>query len=465
MDSKSKYLLKNTSILTISNFSSKILVFLLVPLYTSVLNTTEYGIYEIIMSTIQLLVPFLTLNIADGVLRFMMDTDAKKEQIKSIGLIFVIISTVLFFIIIVVNYVFDIWNILSEYSLETFLYYVFYVFNQLFIQTAKGEGKVKELAIAGVISTFVSLIANILLLVVIPLGLRGFFCAYILGQLSSTLYLLFKINFLKDLTFKFDKILIHEILNYSLPLIFATLGWLINNVSDRYVVAWMCGIDQNGIYSVSYKIPTIITTIQNIFIQAWTISAIKEYKSKERDFFYENIFLKLNALMCCCCSALIISTKILARFLYAKDFYAAWRYVPFLLVSVVFGASSGFIGPILSAEKNSKDLAKSTFYGALANLILNFALIYVVGVQGAAIATALSNVVIYVLRQKAIRGLLINKKYKIIIISWILISSQATLMICDLPIMTQLPLIVGLIYLYREIIRDTIYKAVLKIKG
>ena len=253
MDSKSKYLLKNTSILTISNFSSKILVFLLVPLYTSVLNTTEYGIYEIIMSTIQLLVPFLTLNIADGVLRFMMDTDAKKEQIKSIGLIFVIISTVLFFIIIVVNYVFDIWNILSEYSLETFLYYVFYVFNQLFIQTAKGEGKVKELAIAGVISTFVSLIANILLLVVIPLGLRGFFCAYILGQLSSTLYLLFKINFLKDLTFKFDKTLIHEILNYSLPLIFATLGWLINNVSDRYVVAWMCGIDQNGIYSVSYK--------------------------------------------------------------------------------------------------------------------------------------------------------------------------------------------------------------------
>lgn len=465
MDSKSKYLLKNTSILTISNFSSKILVFLLVPLYTSVLNTTEYGIYEIIMSTIQLLVPFLTLNIADGVLRFMMDTDAKKEQIKSIGLIFVIISTVLFFIIIVVNYVFDIWNILSEYSLETFLYYVFYVFNQLFIQTAKGEGKVKELAIAGVISTFVSLIANILLLVVIPLGLRGFFCAYILGQLSSTLYLLFKINFLKDLTFKFDKTLIHEILNYSLPLIFATLGWLINNVSDRYVVAWMCGIDQNGIYSVSYKIPTIITTIQNIFIQAWTISAIKEYKSKERDFFYENIFLKLNALMCCCCSALIISTKILARFLYAKDFYAAWRYVPFLLVSVVFGASSGFIGPILSAEKNSKDLAKSTFYGALANLIMNFALIYHIGVQGAAIATALSNVVIYVLRQKAIRGLLINKKYKIIIISWILISSQATLMICDLPIMTQLPLIVGLIYLYREIIRDTIYKAVLKIKG
>lgn len=465
MDSKSKYLLKNTSILTISNFSSKILVFLLVPLYTSVLNTTEYGIYEIIMSTIQLLVPFLTLNIADGVLRFMMDTDAKKEQIKSIGLIFVIISTVLFFIIIVVNYVFDIWNILSEYSLETFLYYVFYVFNQLFIQTAKGEGKVKELAIAGVISTFVSLIANILLLVVIPLGLRGFFCAYILGQLSSTLYLLFKIKFLKDLTFKFDKTLIHEILNYSLPLIFATLGWLINNVSDRYVVAWMCGIDQNGIYSVSYKIPTIITTIQNIFIQAWTISAIKEYKSKERDFFYENIFLKLNALMCCCCSVLIISTKMLARFLYAKDFYAAWQYVPFLLVSVVFGASSGFIGPILSAEKNSKDLAKSTFYGALANLILNFALIYAVGVQGAAIATALSNVVIYVLRQNAIRGLLINKKYKIIIISWILISFQATLMVCDLPIMTQLPLIVGLIYLYREIIRDTIYKAVLKIKG
>ncbi|HAQ8217931.1 TPA: oligosaccharide flippase family protein, partial [Enterococcus faecium] len=53
--SKTKYLIKNMGILTISNFSSKILVFLLVPLYTSVLSTTEYGTYDLTISTATLL--------------------------------------------------------------------------------------------------------------------------------------------------------------------------------------------------------------------------------------------------------------------------------------------------------------------------------------------------------------------------------------------------------------------------
>lgn len=40
---KYKYLFKNVGLLTISNFGSKILSFLLVPLYTSLLTTGEYG--------------------------------------------------------------------------------------------------------------------------------------------------------------------------------------------------------------------------------------------------------------------------------------------------------------------------------------------------------------------------------------------------------------------------------------
>ena len=73
MNTKAKYLIKNTGILTISNFSSKILVFLLVPLYTSVLSTAEYGTYDLAISTVTLLYPILTVNIVDAVMRFAMD--------------------------------------------------------------------------------------------------------------------------------------------------------------------------------------------------------------------------------------------------------------------------------------------------------------------------------------------------------------------------------------------------------
>ena len=70
MNSKYKYLIKNTGILAISNFSSKLLVFFLVPIYTSVLSTAEYGTYHLAMSTVLLLYPVLTVNIVDGVMRF-----------------------------------------------------------------------------------------------------------------------------------------------------------------------------------------------------------------------------------------------------------------------------------------------------------------------------------------------------------------------------------------------------------
>ena len=79
--SKSSYLIKNMGILTISNFSSKILVFLLVPLYTSVLSTKEYGTYDLAVSTATLLYPILTLNIVDAVMRFLMDKESDKKAI------------------------------------------------------------------------------------------------------------------------------------------------------------------------------------------------------------------------------------------------------------------------------------------------------------------------------------------------------------------------------------------------
>ena len=94
--SKSSYLIKNMGILTISNFSSKILVFLLVPLYTSVLSTKEYGTYDLAVSTATLLYPILTLNIVDAVMRFLMDKESDKKAIASIGLKYVSISSVLF---------------------------------------------------------------------------------------------------------------------------------------------------------------------------------------------------------------------------------------------------------------------------------------------------------------------------------------------------------------------------------
>ncbi|MBW7988152.1 hypothetical protein E0704_08070 [Lactobacillus helveticus] len=82
---KYKYLFKNIGLLTLSNFATKLLSFFLVPLYTSVLTTGQYGTYDLFNTTIGVLIPILTLNILDAILRFGMDKAYDKDAIVTLG--------------------------------------------------------------------------------------------------------------------------------------------------------------------------------------------------------------------------------------------------------------------------------------------------------------------------------------------------------------------------------------------
>ena len=85
-NNKYAYLAKNTMLFTISSFGSKILSFLLVPLYTAVLSTEEYGTADLVTTTAGLLIYVFTLNIADAVLRFAIDRKNNQEEILTYGI-------------------------------------------------------------------------------------------------------------------------------------------------------------------------------------------------------------------------------------------------------------------------------------------------------------------------------------------------------------------------------------------
>ena len=446
MNSKYKYLIKNMGILTLSNFSSKILVFLLVPLYTSVLSTTEYGIYDLVVSTIQLIFPIISANIVDAVMRFSMDKRYDTKDIASIGIKYLFGGEVVVAIFLIVTSKFELINIISNLEVYIFFYYTFYTFNQFLIQFAKGLEKVTDMGIAGILSTVIMVSANILFLLVLKIGLKGFFVANILAQLLPTTYLIFRLKIWKYV--KIKKVadsMEKEMLIYSLPLIFSTVGWWVNNAANKYFVTFFIGLAAYGILSVSYKIPSIINTIQSIFIQAWQISAIKEYESKEKKQFYGFSFYYLNFLMCVCCALLILLSKPLASVLYAKDFYIAWRYVPILLIASVVNAASGFLGPILSAEKNSRDMAKSAIYGMIANIVFNILLVYVIGMQGATIATLASSCIIYISRKKSVaKQMDIPNEWKIYL-CWSILIVQAIVEILSISIIAEIVIIIVLL--------------------
>ena len=431
---KFRYLFKNMGFLFIGSFSSKILVFLLVPLYTAVLSTAEYGSYDLLYTTVQLLAPLLTLNIVDGILRFTVDADLTGQKgVFTIGVKYTVISTVVVLAgAILCSLVFHI-DIVSRFFWEFVLLYIAYLINQFAILFARGLDDTLGTAIGGILGTVCMVAFNLLFLLVFRWGLRGYFYAMILSLVVPTVYLAIRDKMFgywdwKQLGEK-GKALEKKLIAFCFPLVFNTMSWTINNLADRYVVTWMCGLSENGIYSVSYKIPAILNSIQSIFISAWQLSAIKELNSKEGPEFFSKTYQGCHSIMVLLCSGLILGTRIMAGLLFAKEFYAAWVYVPILLLYVVFNTLSGTIGGVFTAAMDSKAFANSAMVGATTNIVLNFVFVYFWGTMGAAIATVISSIVIWAMRfyysKRHITWILNMKKFYL---DFALLGLQAVLM-------------------------------------
>lgn len=208
---------------------------------------------------------------------------------------------------------------------------------------------------------------------------------------------------LKHIVSKDDATLRKEMTSYSKPMVANAVSWWVNNASDRYVVTWLCGVAINGIYSVSYKIPSIMSILQSIFSQAWTLSATKEFDKEDKDGFFINIYNAYNFLLVIACSLLTFMDKPLAKMLFAKDFYSAWKYAPFLMISTVFSGMAAFLGGILSALKKSSLFAKSSVITAVVNTILNIVLVIFIGPLGAAISTAFAYFLMWLIRLKQVK--------------------------------------------------------------
>ena len=426
MDNRYKYLIKNTGILTISSFSTKILTFLMVPLYTSVLTTEEYGTYDLAVSTVSLLIPILSVNIVDGVMRYSMDSRYDRADIFSVGMWRVSVAAFIFAAILAVNSVLHITNVFAGKELLILLYFISTLLYSLLTQFAKGCEAVRQMAVAGIISTVCLVGTNILLLLVFKLGVTGFFIASCASQLIPAIYLAVRLEIWSYTHSKINKKVQAEVLKYSAPLVLTAVSWWINSASDKYVVSFLIGVSANGILSVAYKIPTILNTIQQLFLQAWQISAVKEYNADSKAF-YQETFQILDALMSFLALGLILTTRILAHILYAKDFFAAWKYVPFLIISSVINTASGYLGAILSAKKDSKTMGESAVISAIANTVMNIVFVKWFGIQGATIATAFSSFLIFAIRANHTQDVLPKKNIFTSFFVWLMLCVTAWL--------------------------------------
>ena len=431
-ENKYNYLLKNIGLMTLSNFATKLLSFFLVPLYTSVLTTAEYGTYDLINTTISILIPIVTFNIYDAVFRFMMEKDRNADAVLTISFRLVLFGTLCVSGFVVLNHFFYLVPVIDTYALYFILMFISQAASGILAGYARGADHIADLSLSSVVTSFITITLNILFLAVMKFGIKGYFWANILGPSVQCAYLFFRLRIWKYLHIR--KKYLEErkkMLTYSIPLVANAIAWWVNNASDRYVVTWFRGLSENGIYSVASKIPSILNILQTIFVQAWAISVVKDYDPEDRSGFFKNTYGLYNCVMVVGCSITILFDRMLARLLYANEFYVAWRYVPFLTIAIVFGALSGYLGGFFSAVKNSKIFARSTVLGAVFNLALNIILTPWIGALGAAIATAVSYFVVWGLRLYHSRKFIRLKiSLKRDLLAYSILALQAVILLC-----------------------------------
>lgn len=402
---KYKYLTKNTLIFAISSFGTKFLSFFLVPLYTNVLTTSEYGIADIISTTATLMMYVCTLDIAEGVMRFVIENKAEKIEILHFAIKILLFGSVVSSAVLFLIKEMTLFEWPAGYYLLTFVYFFFTTLYQIYTSFLRSSDQVADMAVAGIVSSVGIIGGNLFFLLVMRIGLYGYLFSLILGPLLGIIYCILraKVSF-KDLVLKkCQKNKEKQILRYCIPLVFNCIALWVNAFLDKYFVTAICGLSANGLYAVAGKIPTILSTCYMVFSQAWTLSAIKEFDKDDKDGFFSNTYNLFNAFIVIACSGIILLNVPLARFLYAKDFFDAWRFSSVLLLSVMFNSLTAFLGGIFSAVKESKVIASTTILSAVANTVLNILLIPKWGTLGASIATVTAYAVMWAVRLVVLR--------------------------------------------------------------
>lgn len=402
---KLKYLFNNIKIFAISNIATKLITFLLVPLYTYCLTTNEYGIIDLLFTVSSVLFPIFTLNITESIYRFSMDKDANKDKIMTIGIIFCILCFVMSFLSI---FLFDFFPSYSQYKFYFLIYLNSSAIFQLFSANLKGQEKLDKFTICNIANTLFTVLLNVIFLKFLNLGIKGYFLAYSISNFISSIYAFTSGEVLSTLRkFTFDSNLCKAMLKYSIVLLPTSFLWWIIDSSDRVMISSLLGPNSNGIYAISYKIPAIIASLAGIFNQSWVFTVVKEKDSGNKSEYANTIFKSIYIIMTIAALVIITFIKIFFKFYVSPDYYTAWKYVPFLLIGSLFLSYGTFFSASYNAYKDGKGILFSSILGAFINIILNFLFIPKFGIYGAAIATCVSYISVFFYRyfdtQKYIR--------------------------------------------------------------
>ncbi|WP_270364351.1 oligosaccharide flippase family protein, partial [Enterococcus malodoratus] len=288
-----------------------------------------------------------------------------------------------------------------DYSIYIISILIAQSFQMLFSQYAKAIDKINIFAVNGIILSFLTAGLNILFLVIFNFGIHGYLLSVLVATIISDIGLWIVLALHKNIDVKkISKKGSKELLKYSIPLIPNGIAWWITNTVSRYFILFFLNTAANGIFAVANKIPSLLNILNTIFFQAWQLSAIEEFNSEDSSNFYSKIFSLYSKFLFIGMSGILLILKPLMNLLVSKEYFISWKFVPFLLLTVIYSSFSSFLGHYYAASKQTMKVFTTTVLGSVISILGNIVLIPMIGLNGAGISSSISFFIIWLIRLK-----------------------------------------------------------------
>lgn len=391
-------MMKDMGIYAIGNLGSKIITFLMVPLYTYyVENTADFGYYDICLTAVFLLMPFVTLQLRDGAFRFLLDSPNEENRKEVVTMTYKTLgATILLSTIITLG--------IASFFQVRYLWYVLALLVAMSIQEVvsqvfRGLGNNKAFITVGILSAFFIGLFSLVFVVWLGMGIEGVFIANILARFAAVGAVELKLRTLQR--FFFVKISVgktaREILKYTLPLLPGSICWWLTGSSDRWFIQEYLGLEVNGVYAVAIRFLGILQTLALIFYQAWQETAILQYHSADRDKFFSQVLNCYIFIICLLVVGFTFALKMCYSWLVSPNYQGSLSYIFPLAISTAIFSISAYFDMGYQCAKDTKRTLPAIMLSAGVNVVLNFLLIGKFGVYGviATLIISYSVLVIY----------------------------------------------------------------------
>jgi len=389
-----KRLIKDSAVYGIASVLARGVGVLLIPLYTRVLDPADFGISDIIITTIALSSIVLTLEISQGVMRFFPDSKDPEEQnsFASSSLWFIVAGHILFILS-----VFPFTSKLSNLFFQTPTYsnffrialvtLLFYSLNVLMNIVLRARLMPIHFSTVNFTFTLTSTLATVLFILVYRMGIAGILLGNALGYvLAAGLGVYFARN---NFAAQVDLKRLKELISFSAPLVPSSLGYFAMLYVNRFIINYSLSVNEVGLYSVAYRLMFPVNLIMNSITSSLTPLIYSRYLENETPTELARIFRLLSAVSLMIILALSLFSSEILYIMATPEYYAAAKIIPLMAISAVLSGMNLFT-PGLSIAKKTKAISLINIFSGILNILLSYLLVKPMGLVGVALATTFS---------------------------------------------------------------------------